>query len=242
MLQPFWAYYGGKWRAAPKYPYPQYDVIIEPFAGAAGYSTRYYDRRVTLLEKDGRIASLWMYLTQVEPSEILSIPLLATDQTVDDLNVCEEAKTLVGFWINKGSAQPKKAQSKWMLTGGPGFWSEIIRARIARQVTKIRHWTVHHGSYDEVGNAEATWFIDPPYMDAGIYYRHSSKSIDYPALADWCLERLGQVIVCENTGATWLPFRHLASIRGNRTSGSASSSKEATWTNKPMGQMDLCPT
>jgi hypothetical protein len=33
MLRPFWRYYGGKWRAAPRYPAPRYDTIIEPFAG-----------------------------------------------------------------------------------------------------------------------------------------------------------------------------------------------------------------
>jgi hypothetical protein len=34
-LRPFWRYYGGKWRAAPRYPRPTHDTIIEPFAGAA---------------------------------------------------------------------------------------------------------------------------------------------------------------------------------------------------------------
>ena len=49
-LRPFWAYYGGKWRAAPRYPRPMHDTIIEPFAGAAGYSLRYPDRNVVLVE------------------------------------------------------------------------------------------------------------------------------------------------------------------------------------------------
>ena len=40
-LRPFFCYYGGKWRAAPKYPPPEHDTIVEPFAGAAGYATRY---------------------------------------------------------------------------------------------------------------------------------------------------------------------------------------------------------
>jgi len=34
MLKPFWQYYGGKWRAAPHYPKPRHDTIVEPFAGA----------------------------------------------------------------------------------------------------------------------------------------------------------------------------------------------------------------
>jgi len=45
MLRPFWRYYGGKWRAAPRYPAPRHDLIIEPFAGAAGYAMRYPDQK-----------------------------------------------------------------------------------------------------------------------------------------------------------------------------------------------------
>lgn len=32
-LKPFWRYYGGKWRAAPSYPAPLHNTIVEPFAG-----------------------------------------------------------------------------------------------------------------------------------------------------------------------------------------------------------------
>jgi hypothetical protein len=35
-LKPFIRLYGGKYRAAPRYPKPLHDT---PFAGAAGYST-----------------------------------------------------------------------------------------------------------------------------------------------------------------------------------------------------------
>src|SRR5690348_5384455 len=58
-LMPFFSFYGGKWRAAPKYPAPLYDTIIEPFAGSAGYAVRHYEKRVLLCEKDPVIAALW---------------------------------------------------------------------------------------------------------------------------------------------------------------------------------------
>src|SRR3990167_8941757 len=51
-LRPFWTYYGGKWKVGPRYPVPLHDTIIEPFAGAAGYSLRYFDRKIILIEKD----------------------------------------------------------------------------------------------------------------------------------------------------------------------------------------------
>ena len=35
-LKPFFTYYGGKYRAAPKYPEPVHGSIVEPFAGSAG--------------------------------------------------------------------------------------------------------------------------------------------------------------------------------------------------------------
>jgi len=47
-LRPFWRYYGGKFRAAPRYPTPTHKTIVEPFAGAAGYSLRVDDLRVHL--------------------------------------------------------------------------------------------------------------------------------------------------------------------------------------------------
>jgi hypothetical protein len=50
--------------------------------------------------------------------------------------------------------------------------------------------------------------------------------IDYSALADWCTSLPGQVIVCENDGATWLPFRPHASVRTTRRT---SRSAEAVW-------------
>lgn len=61
-MWPFFTFYGGKWRAAPRYPSPIYNTIVEPFAGAAGYAVRYYERDIILIEKDPEIAALWRYL------------------------------------------------------------------------------------------------------------------------------------------------------------------------------------
>ena len=74
---------------------------------------------------------------------------------------------------------------------------------------KIKHWDIRLGSYDSLDNRKATWFIDPPYFVGGEYYPKGSKNINYKNLADWCKSRGGQVIVCENSNANWLPFEHL---------------------------------
>ena len=232
-LKPFFCFYGGKWRSAPHYPPPKFGHIVEPFAGAAGYATRYPDRSVTLIDIDPTIAALWRYLKRVSVSEVTAIPLLRADETVDDLRgVAEEARTLVGFWLNKGSAQPKRSQSAWMRSGirPKSFWGEEIRNRIASQVDAIRHWTVVEGDYTLAGPERdtTTWFIDPPYQGpVGRRYRYSD--VNFIHLAAWVRARRGQVIVCENEGADWLPFRPFLATKANESRHGGKVSREAIW-------------
>ena len=109
-VRPFFGFYGGKWRDALKhYPEPAHRTVVEPFAGSAGYSLRHADRQVVLCELDPILAAVWTYLIRVKPSEIRSIPDIPLDGSVDDLNVCEEARWLVGFWLNRGIASPRLA-------------------------------------------------------------------------------------------------------------------------------------
>ncbi|MFL5356312.1 hypothetical protein [Archangium sp.] len=229
-LRPFFGYYGGKWRDALKhYPRPRFDTIVEPFAGSAGYALRYADRRVVLCEIDPIIAGVWQYLISVKPKEILSIPDLPLDGSVDDLKISQEAKWLVGFWLNRGAANPRKKPSKWMRDRiRPGsFWGQRVRETIASQVDAIRHWRVYNCSYADCPMlGPATWFVDPPYEKAGKHYRFGSDGLDYSALALWCRSRSGEAIVCENEGATWLPFRELADVKTTR---SGHRSKEMIW-------------
>ena len=57
-IRPFFTFYGGKYRAAPRYPKPKHSRIIEPFAGSAGYSMRYPDLNVTLVDAAPVIAGV----------------------------------------------------------------------------------------------------------------------------------------------------------------------------------------
>jgi hypothetical protein len=229
-LRPFFCYYGGKWRDALKhYPEPHHETIVEPFAGAAGYSLRYASRKVILCDIDPILSEVWRYLVRVKANEILAIPDVDPGGTVDDLKVPQEARWLVGFWLNKGTASPCKSPSKWMRGGTrPGaFWGPKVRQRIASQVDLIRHWQVFNSSYaDAPAPRTATWFVDPPYEVAGRHYRFGSEQLDYGALGAWCRSRHGQVIVCENEGAAWLPFRKLADVR---TSRADKRSVESVW-------------
>lgn len=241
-MRPFFSYYGGKWRDAIRYPEPAFGTIVEPFAGSAGYATRYANRRVVLCDLDPIVFGVWDYLTRVKAEEILAIPNVPEGGTVDDLNICQEARWLVGFWLNAGASSPRKSPSKWMRSGiSPGsFWGERVRRTIASQVEKIRHWQVFNCSYEgcPIAPREATWFVDPPYEGAGKHYRFGSSRIDYEALARWCKSRPGQVIVCENEGADWLPFSPLADVKTTRA---GRRSKEAAWMlpSGQTGQMQL---
>jgi hypothetical protein len=112
-------------------------------------------------------------------------------------DVPQEARWLVGFWMGKALAAPRRTCAPWMKSGKwPGcFWGESIRARLVNQVQHIRHWRVVESSYADVDTSQsATWFVDPPYQVKGVHYRGGRP--DYAHLAAWCAGLSGQVIVC----------------------------------------------
>lgn len=238
-LQIFFSYFGGKWRAAPHYPRPLYNHIVEPFAGAAGYALRYHQKQVTLLDLDPIICGVWDYLINVSADEVrrLSVDF----KHVDEIDAPTEARHLVGFWLNKGTSHPCKTPGFWMrkacsggyTTGGSApsnWWGPEVRERIASQVDYIRHWRIHCAGYERADDVEATWFVDPPYQEAGQKYRFHLT--DYTELAAWCRGRQGQVMVCENEGANWLPFRTFKSIKasaGKQKTSKGHRSAEVLW-------------
>jgi len=215
-VRPLFPFYGSKWQCARRYPKPHNGVVVEPFAGSAGYSTFYAPEKVLLLDVDPIIVAVWQYLIRVTPSEILALPDLAPGQSVDSLALPQEARWLIGFWLNRGSAQPKKTQTAFSARAERGqlVWSARARERIAVEVEGVRRWEIRQGSYESAPRIEATWFVDPPYVTKGKYYRF--RDVDYPALGLWSRELPGQVIACEQVGATWLPFEPLAVIRSTR--------------------------
>ena len=233
-LRPFFTYFGGKWRAAPHYPKPERDTIIEPFAGSAGYSLRYPSRNVMLNDLDPAVAGTWDYLIRAPEAEILALPLWdGSWETVNDLNIPQEARWLIGWWLNKGNTTPRLSATSWMRSGTRpnSFWGEAIRARIASQQQHIRHWTTTSMDYAHLPAVRGTWFIDPPYKVAGKEYRHGSAGIDFDHLADWSRSRPGQVIVAENSGADWLPFRAFRDIKASPGATRTGVSREVIWTN-----------
>lgn len=227
------SYYGSKWRLAPKYPLPRFTTIVEPFAGGAGYSLHYPHLDVRLYELNPIVASVWRYLIHVPAKEILQLPLLAPGEHVDDAKICQEAKWLIGFWLGAATTSPRQTLSRWA-SGAPDnnvkFWGKRCRERIASQVDNIRHWKIYHKSYLDAPIRPATWFVDPPYGEMCIHYPYGSTKLDFSALGKWCLSLPGQVMVCENEGALWLPFRPLCNAHGSMVKPGRVFRKEVIWT------------
>ena len=45
-------------------------------------------------------------------------------------------------------------------------------------------------------------------------YRYSSKLLDYENLANWALDRKGEIIFCEGYLGDYLPFKPLINLKG----------------------------
>ena len=218
-LRRFIPVYGGKRSIAAKYPEPAHNTIIEPFAGGAGYSLEYPDRFVRLVDLDERIVGVWQYLIHVSEAELLRLPVGVKDTEADLADYPQEARWLVGWWLSPAAAGgPAKRAYSWgdQHAGRSDVWGEKCRARLAGQLEAIRHWKVRHGSYEDFdpSGVRATWFVDPPYQAMGVHYRESARKLDFEALGAWCRSLPGQVIVCENAEADWLPFEPLCSMVG----------------------------
>ncbi len=217
-LRPFFPYFGSNWRLSKRYPSPTRARIIEPFAGSGCYSLHHHDREVLLADCSQYIVDVWDYLISASKQDILNLPEINTGESVDDFDVCNGAKALIGFWMYMGAAKPIRSTKRTKealdyMKGRTGFWGPRVKARICDQLESIRHWQVIRSEYGNLDlNNEATWFVDPPYQGAGKAY--DWNGIDYEHLGSWCKDLPGQVLVCENKGATWLPFEYFSELIG----------------------------
>jgi len=144
-----WSYYGSKSKIVRLYPPPLYGKNIEPFAGMARYSLRYFDRDILLVDKDPTIVRLWHFLQSCTVSDIFGLPDLTYKQSIEDCDISEDEELLLGFMVARGAASPQKIVQKF---------SDIYygKRRIARNLFKIKHWIIEMGDYREIVNEVAT--------------------------------------------------------------------------------------
>lgn len=225
-LNPFFSYFGSKFRLAKYYPPPQCDEIVEPFAGSAGYALRYPGASVTLYEIYEPLIELWDYLIHVSEQELLSLPInnFNKENPIESVVKCIPARTLMGFWLTESQT----SASRYPLSKSRGGnWTDKKKLDLANQLKYIRHWKIEKKSFDQISNRQATWYIDPPYEKAGKRYKHNK--IDYKVLGDWCKSREGQVIVCEQEPANWLDFTILQTGKKLVRNASNDHYKEVMW-------------
>lgn len=192
------------------YPDPVYGLIIEPFAGSAGYAQRWRQgHQVVLIDKDPSVIRLWHDLRGLTAAEILALP------TPEAGTYCEKGSLLDALVKvcahSNGPAHmtgPLKVPKRVV-----GIWPGMMK-RMADRVDDVRDWDIKVGDYTDAPDVEATWFIDPPYVPSrttktrtksprGQGYLHSNSGIDYDELVDWCLSRRGQIIAADH-GETWI--------------------------------------
>lgn len=200
-------YYGRKKQIAKYYPFPNFETIIEPFAGSAAYSLygEHWKKDVILIEKDERVSAIWEWLiNEATPLKIQNLPNLAVGEKSSEFLHIIHAATKMAFHYKTIKVTPILARN----------W-EINKRYMAENIYKVKHWKIINGDYTLAPRIEATWFIDPPYKeDAGKGYRYSSKLINYTNLAEWAKNRKGEVIFCEGHCGDYLPFTPLLDLKG----------------------------
>lgn len=230
-MRPFFSYYGAKYTGAKHYGPPRRDVVIEPFAGSACYSTRWAPRRVFLYDVSPDICALWDFLIRCSERDIAALP--DRFEHYDEVRALPAgARMLVSFWVSKGRAEPSGTLSPWYFQYRNAHdcrvWGAAVKRRIIAQKPLIAGWSVDCLSWDKVPMREAHWHVDPPYNNAaGRRYPHAK--VDFATLGAWCQALPGAVDVCENDGAAWLPFEPLYEVVTARGRRSGAVSKEVVW-------------
>lgn len=216
------SYFGGKSKIAKYYPYPRHQLIIEPFAGAAGYSMLHWKHDVLLNDIDDTIIACWQWLQNQLPSDMDNMPSSSHGRIPAPVHGAPDR--LMQLMFQQGTASYRTMQGN--------FSPDRPFDRLKPKLHKIKHWRFMSGHYRAIPDVEATYYVDPPYQYVDRReYRFGRDMIDFADLSDWCKTRRGQVIVCDDTRATWLPFVSLNAPRSVTSGQRGTSVHEAIWTN-----------
>jgi len=234
-IHPLFKQFGSSWSAtrAGLYPEPEYNTIVEHYAGSAGYSLNFCEKNVYLYDTDQHITALWSWLIHwAKPQDILDIPIgLPEGTNILSLNLMHGQALLLKHWQRTNNVGDCWTISSW--GNKPGQWTANTRARVAEEVQAIKHWAILPAK--PYLCAEMTHFVDPPYAGN---YAYKQPPIDHAELGRRCLAGRGQIIVCEGlakdgTPPTWLPFRPAGKrVTSRRKANQSHHRMEYIWTNE----------
>jgi hypothetical protein len=237
---PFFKWFGSKWLSARRYPPPAHRIIVEPFAGSAGYACNYPDCDVVLWDDDENVNSLWAWLiAHATPADVLNIPVgLPVGTDILSLGLSLGQSLLLKHWQRTNNVGSCWTTSPWGHL--PGQWTESKRRHIAEELQAIKHWMVAPSSY--YVDVPATWFIDPPYV---WNYRYNERKLGHfdnrgiASLVD-TIDRRSLVIVCEAASRSdgrlpdYLPFiSSHSSVTSRRKSTQNHHSNECVYIREP---------
>jgi len=209
------SYFGRKLRTGLVYPKPQHSLVIEPFAGSMAYSLLHRPEKALGIEANPLVVETWHRICSLSEQEITDYPTPELGETTND------------HWLIQAAFSEHSSEAK----------ERAWNVRMVKNIEAQKKFAIKHleyantsieyalGSYKDAPDIEATWFIDPPYQHVTKGYLRSD--IDYSEIAEFCVSRKGQVIVCEQEGADWLPFKYLTALKG----GNNKYSNEMVWTN-----------
>ncbi len=238
-LHPLFKWFGSKWQSAKRYPPPEHEYLIEPFAGGAGYALNHSERSVILWEEDPNLVELWEWIIEsATEDEIRQIPIGVSSGTdIRELGLNHGQELLLKHWQRTNNVGDCWTISPWGHL--PGQWTENTRARVAEEIGGVKHWEVREPIlYVDV---PATWFVDPPYL-YNYRYRRDLKPFDYSALDSFIqtIDRRSLVICCEarhpKTGEVpaYLPFEAShESVTSRRKETQSHHSKELVFIHRP---------
>lgn len=232
-MKPFFSYYGAKYIVSGHLGPPRNHTVVEPFAGSACYSTRWNAQKAMLYDISPDVCDLWHFLINCSETDITDIP--DSFEHMDEvLALPRGAQLLVRFWVAKGRAEPTNVLSPWYFTWRGSsdcrVWGPAVKARIIAQKPFISKWQIDQCGWDGIPVIDAHWHVDPPYNNSP-GSRYPFSEIDFAALSEWCRNLPGEVDVCENLGADWLPFKHLCNVVSSRGRRTGKVSQEALWRN-----------
>ena len=107
-------------------PFEHMRRCVGPLMGG-GPGLRIFDYPADLQRDcDPVVCGVWKYLKRVSAKELMRLPSKISD--VDELPswVTQEAKWLIGFWFDKGLAEPAPRRSNWARQPirSPFYWGE----------------------------------------------------------------------------------------------------------------------